>query len=119
MGGGGGSKMSKKNDPPFFGSKIMNVWAFFIVSCKRVYGSRLHSFCVDRTRPTFSSVVVRSCIRLFAGAIHRGSPQGPTDTLIHWMSLQSFCIPRGQQEGVFWGGGGGCEAELRHSMQST
>ena len=44
MGGLGGG--CRKNDPPFFGSKIMNLLVFSILSRKSVSGSRLHGVCM-------------------------------------------------------------------------
>ena len=35
--GGGGSKMCKKNDPPFFGLKIMTLLVFFDFEPKRCF----------------------------------------------------------------------------------
>ena len=43
--GGGGQKMT----PPFFGSKIMNLLVFLILSRKSVSGSRLHRVCMGRS----------------------------------------------------------------------
>ena len=49
-GAGGGVKNVEKNDPPFFGSKIMNRLVFFsILSRKSVSGSRLHRVCMGRS----------------------------------------------------------------------
>ena len=50
---GGGSKI----DPPFFGSKIMNLLGFFsILSRKSVSGSRLHGVCMGRSGTSADAV---------------------------------------------------------------
>ena len=43
--GGGGQKMT----PPFFGSKIMNLLVFFILSRKSVSGFQLYGVCMGRS----------------------------------------------------------------------
>ena len=43
VGFGGAVKNVKKMSPPLFGSKIMNLLVFSIVSRKSVFGSRMHS----------------------------------------------------------------------------
>ena len=43
--GGGGQKMT----PPFFGSKIMNLLVFSILSRKSVSGFQLHRVCMGRS----------------------------------------------------------------------
>ena len=36
-GGGGGGQKCRKNDPPFFGSKIMNLLVFFEFESKKCF----------------------------------------------------------------------------------
>ena len=50
--GGGGQKMT----PPFFGSKIMNLLVFLILSRKSVSGSRLHRVCMGRSGTSAGAV---------------------------------------------------------------
>ena len=47
---GGGQKCGKNDPPPsLFGSKIMNLLVFFILSQKSVSVSRLHGVCMGRS----------------------------------------------------------------------
>ena len=42
--------------PPFFGSKIMNLLGFSILSRKSVSGSRLHGVCMGRSGTSTDAV---------------------------------------------------------------
>ena len=56
MGVGGGVKNVEKMTPPFFGSKIMNLLVFSILSRKSVSGSRLYGVCMGRSGTSANAV---------------------------------------------------------------
>ena len=54
--GGGGGAGGQKSTTPFFGSKIMNLLFFSILSRKSVSGSRLHGVCMGRSGTSTNAV---------------------------------------------------------------
>ena len=62
--------MSKKNTPPFFELKIMNLLVFFsILSRKSVSGSRLHGVCMGRSGTSACAVYALSSHFCYVGVL--------------------------------------------------
>ena len=65
--------------PPFFGSKIMNLLVFSILSRKSVSGSRLHRVCMGRSGTSAYAVYALSSHFCYVGGFgDLGDPVVPT-----------------------------------------
>ena len=78
-GWGGGVKNVEKMTPLFFGSQIMNLLVFSILSRKSVSGSRLHRVCMGRSGTSAYAVYALFSLFCYVGDFgDLGDPVVPT-----------------------------------------
>ena len=69
----------QKSKPPFFGSKIMNLWFFSILSRKPVSGCRLHGVCTGQSGTSANAVCALFSHFCYVGGFgDLGDPVVPT-----------------------------------------